>query len=197
MAGLETAASVIAVLELSAKVSSLCFHYYSAVKNAKSDIERLLEELDQLKANLEGAQQLLDSPNGARLKTSQQLCDGLSSCSSQLIKLQRELEKKLRSGTTQKIMIRLGRSSLKWPFEHKEVDKILESLRGCRDMLTAALTVDQTMEVLRISQELVLSKLPIVKHAIFDSYADEHDARCHPETRVDLRREVIRWADDP
>jgi len=51
--------------------------------------------------------------------------------------------------------------------------------------------------ILNISQKLVLSKLPIAKEAAFDSHADEHDARCHPETRVALRQEIITWAEDP
>jgi len=53
------------------------------------------------------------------------------------------------------------------------------------------------MNVLGISQKLVLSKLPIAKGAAFDSHADEHNAQCHPETRVALRQDIMRWADDP
>ncbi|KEZ41880.1 hypothetical protein SAPIO_CDS6697 [Scedosporium apiospermum] len=64
-------------------------------------------------------------------------------------------------------------------------------------MLSAALTIDLAMNVLDISQKLVLSKLPIAKDAAFDSHADEHNAQCHPETRVALRQDIMRWADDP
>jgi hypothetical protein len=52
-------------------------------------------------------------------------------------------------------------------------------------------------QVLDISQTLVLSKIPIAKDAAFDSHADEHDARCHPKTRVAIRQEIIRWTEDP
>jgi hypothetical protein len=48
-----------------------------------------------------------------------------------------------------------------------------------------------------ISKDLVLSKLPVARDASFDSYADEHDARCHPKTRVALLQEVKKWARDP
>ncbi|CAP61990.1 uncharacterized protein PODANS_5_1230 [Podospora anserina S mat+] len=41
------------------------------------------------------------------------------------------------------------------------------------------------------------SKLPIVNGATFDSHTDEHDARCHPDTRVGLQRDIMAWADDP
>lgn len=95
MEGLGIAANVIAVIELSAKVASLCLEYSRAVRRAKSDIQRLLHELSTLKVTLEGARQLLESPNGGRLQTSQRLRDGLSGCSSQLTKLETKLEAKL------------------------------------------------------------------------------------------------------
>lgn len=80
MEGLGIAANVIAVIELSAKVASLCLEYSRDVKRAKSDIQRLLRELGTLKVALEGARQFLESPNGRRLQTLQRLRDGLSGC---------------------------------------------------------------------------------------------------------------------
>ena len=43
----------------------------------------------------------------------------------------------------------------------------------------------------------VLSKLPTANDAAFDSYADEHDARCHPETRTELLKDIDEWARNP
>ncbi|KAK2926405.1 hypothetical protein FoTM2_013271 [Fusarium oxysporum f. sp. vasinfectum] len=197
MDGLGSAASVIAVIDLSAKVASLCFQYYSAVNNAKTDIERLHGELDRLETILEGARQLLESPNGWCLQSSQRLRDGLSGCSSELITLETKLEKKLNPGTTRKVMSRFGVRALKWPFESNDVDGIIWTLEQYRDTLSSALTIDQTAQVLDIGQTLVLSKLPTTRDAAFDSHADEHDARCHPETRVALRQDIMRWAEDP
>lgn len=48
-----------------------------------------------------------------------------------------------------------------------------------------------------MSQKIDLSKLPTAESAAFDSYADELDARCHPETRVELRQQIEEWADNP
>ncbi|KAK4220684.1 hypothetical protein QBC38DRAFT_493706 [Podospora fimiseda] len=48
MDGLGAAASVIAVIELTAKLISLCLEYSSAVKNARSDIERLRNHTERL-----------------------------------------------------------------------------------------------------------------------------------------------------
>ncbi|KAF2183679.1 hypothetical protein K469DRAFT_634847 [Zopfia rhizophila CBS 207.26] len=197
MEGLGATASVIAVINLSAKVALLCFRYSTAVKNAKPDIERLQEEINRLKTTLEGLRQLLKSTNGPRLQTSQLLREGLSGCSSQLTKLETKLEKKLNPGGTREIMGRIGIRALKWPFESKEVDGIVKTLERYRDALSAGLTIDQTAQILDISQKIDLSKFPIAKDAAFDSHAHEHDARCHPKTRVRLCEDIMRWAEDP
>jgi hypothetical protein len=144
MDGVASAASVIGVIELSAKVTSLCFQYLNEVKNAKSDIERLLGELDSLKIVLEDARQLLQCSNGTRLQTSQRLRNGLNGCSSQLTELQTKLEKKLNTGVARRTMGCLGICALKWPFESKGVNGIMTILERHRDILSAALTIDQT-----------------------------------------------------
>ncbi|KAK3947589.1 hypothetical protein QBC32DRAFT_318671 [Pseudoneurospora amorphoporcata] len=60
----------------------------------------------------------------------------------------------------------------------------LEVLRGQRSLL------------LDIHQELVLSKLHIVKTAAFDHFDRNSEPECHPETRATLLRDM-RWVWDP
>src|SRR5579862_3364982 len=48
-------------------------------------------------------------------------------------------------------------------------------------------------DVINIPGEL----LPTAKDATFDSRAEEHNARCHPDTRIELLHEIAKWADDP
>lgn len=136
-----SAASIIAVLDLSVKVASLCFQYSQAVKNARPDIERLCGELDALKTTLEAARELLQSPNGTLLRTSQRLRDGLDGSSSQLTELQTKLEEKVKIGTTRKVMRRV--QALKWPFESKDINGIIATLARYQKTLSFALTVDQ------------------------------------------------------
>ncbi|KAK4148501.1 vegetative incompatibility protein HET-E-1 [Chaetomidium leptoderma] len=197
MEAVGSAASIIAVIELSAKVASLCFQYSSAVKNARSDVERLQGELERLTTTLQGAQRLLESPNGKRLQTSQGLRNGLIDCSSQLSELQSRLEKKLNPGSARKAMSRIGFRALKWPFESKEIDDIIKNLERYRDTLSVSLAVDGVTQVLDVGQTFVLSKLPTANDAAFDSHADEHDARCHPRTRTGLLESITKWADNP
>lgn len=144
MDGLSAAASVIAVIQISGTIASLCSQYLKGAKNAKSDIERLQGELSNLKTVLEGAQELLVGPNGARLQTSQLLYDGLRGCFSQLTDLETKLGKKLNTGKMRKVMSQFGLRALKWPFESKDVDGIIQSLKRHRDTLSMGLNIDQT-----------------------------------------------------
>jgi hypothetical protein len=95
-----------------------------------------------LETTLQGAQRLLESPNGKKLQTSQGLGNGLTDCFSQLSELQSRLEKKLNPGSARKAMSRIGFRALKWPFESKEIDRIIENLEQYRDTLSAGLAVD-------------------------------------------------------
>lgn len=143
MEGLAAAASVIAVVELAAKVASLCLEYASAVKNARADIERLRKHTDSLKTTVEGAQKLLQGPHGARLETSQKLCNALDDTQSQLGDIVAKLETKLHTGFKAKAMRALGRRALQWPFESKDVDKIIANLQRDQASFSAALQIDQ------------------------------------------------------
>jgi hypothetical protein len=134
------ATSVIAVIELSTTVASLCFEYYTNVKNARDDITRLQREAESLKVALKQVKSLLDGPNGAKLEVSRSLRNGVDDCSSQLA----DLETKLETGRKHKVMRRFGVRALKWPFKNEEVEGIVKNLGRCREMISLGLQVDQT-----------------------------------------------------
>ncbi|KAH7243776.1 WD40-repeat-containing domain protein [Fusarium solani] len=200
-------ASLIAVVHSSAKVASLCFHYYRDTKNAKDDIDRLQREATNLKKASESVQLLLKGPNGAKLEASQELMVAVKDSLSQL----RELEQVLSPGTTRKAMSRLGLWALKWPFQNKDIEKIAQGLGRCTLAISLGLQVDNTAVLLKIDQNLlhidkklldidqkaVLDRLPAVVEASFDSRAEEHNPICLYGTRVDLLRQISEWADDP
>jgi hypothetical protein len=143
MEGLGAAASVIAVVELAAKVGSLCLEYSSAVKSARSDIERLRKHTESMKITVDGARKLLQGPHGARLETSQKLHEALADTYSQLDDIATKLEAKLHTGCTAKVMRRVGLRALKWPFESKDVDKLIASLQRDQASFAAAIQIDQ------------------------------------------------------
>jgi hypothetical protein len=147
MDGLSAAASVIAVIQISEDVVSLCSQYLKAVKNAKPDIVRLQGELSSLKPVLEGAQKLLEGSNAARLETSRPLLDGLRGCYSQLKDLETKLKDYLKTEDKGKGMRLFGLRALKWPFKSKKVDNVIQTLSKFRDTLFISLNIDQTYVV--------------------------------------------------
>lgn len=53
------------------------------------------------------------------------------------------------------------------------------------------------MDIHSIQSDEILSKLPVVQGASFDSHANEHEPQCHPDTRVKILREIEKWAQEP
>ena len=140
MEGLGAAANVIAVVDLCAKVASFCYQYSLAVKDAKNDITRLQGEVKSLRDMLGEVQQLLDGPNSVELSASQKLLEALKDGFSQL----KTLDERLNPGKVRKAMSRTGVRALKWPFESKEVDKVINGLEKCKQTVSLALQIDQT-----------------------------------------------------
>jgi hypothetical protein len=141
MEGLSGTASVIAVVDLSAKVASLCFQYLVAVKDAKEYIKRLQGEVNSIKHVLGGVKQLLDGlDNKMRLLATQKLSDSLEDCFLQLEAVQKRLE----PGKARKAMSQFGVRALKWPFRSKEMEKIIHGLERHKQTFSSALQVDQT-----------------------------------------------------
>ena len=64
------AASALAVIELSAKVATLCLQYSNDVKGARDDIARLQKEITNLQALSESVKGLLDGPHKGTIITS-------------------------------------------------------------------------------------------------------------------------------
>ena len=48
----------------------------------------------------------------------------------------------------------------------------------------------------RLDAKFDIAKLPFAEGAPYDSFTDQLDARCHEETRLDLRRTIQAWAED-
>jgi hypothetical protein len=140
MDGLSGAASVIAVIDISAKITSICYQYSVAVKEAKDDIERVQRKVSDITHILEKLRQLLDSQDKTRLSSTHGLLDSLRQCLQDL----EDVKAKLEPGKSRKTMSRFGFRALKWPFTSKQVDKIVSTLEGYQQTFMLALQVDQT-----------------------------------------------------
>ncbi|KAL8366653.1 hypothetical protein RB595_010492 [Gaeumannomyces hyphopodioides] len=140
MKALEATASAIAVVELAAKVGALCLRYFRDVKKAKNDIDRFRQQTKALKTIAESTQRLLRGPDGFRLETAQKLHSALKNARSQLDSIYTKLEKKLDTGRMGRVKKRFGLFA--WPFESKDVEKIISGLRYERNVISAALQMD-------------------------------------------------------
>ncbi|KAI8663500.1 hypothetical protein NCS57_00951200 [Fusarium keratoplasticum] len=143
------AASVIAIIDLSTKVTKLCSDYYTAVRSARDDITRLQSQLGNLDECLQGAQRLLNDPNSQSLTTSQKLKDSVDGCTSELVQMQNRLD----PGKARKAMRRFGLRALRWPFDSKEVSGIISSLERYSQTIIWCLQIDQTTILLDIQQK--------------------------------------------
>ncbi|KAH7122204.1 hypothetical protein B0J13DRAFT_612415 [Dactylonectria estremocensis] len=200
MEAVGVAANVIAVVDISIKVASLCVQYAKDVKNAAADIERLKNEVANLEGVAKAVQKLLNNSNSAKLNESQELKNNLDDTRSRL----ETLHLRLTPRTSRKAMSKIGLRALKWPFQSKEVDDLVETLRRYAETIDRTLQVAQTGLILHIDETLlsidqktVLSRLPVAMGASFDSSAEEHNPICLRDTRVNLLRHIHEWALDP
>ena len=133
-------ASVVALVETSLKIVSLCAEYYSHVKNAKNEVDRFSREVEAFINILENLDKLAQNPGTTRLFATRSLNENIKRC---LIDLE-HLQKKLEPGKGRKTMSRYGIRALKWPFENKELEKNIGVLERYKSTFTAALNTDQT-----------------------------------------------------
>lgn len=135
---MDSAASVIAVIQLVDRVIRLCGEYAIAVKDAYKDIERLSKEMKNTKDILEKVSDLLRGPDGTKLVASQSLKEAVTGYISEL----EGIEGKLRPGKRQKAMSRVGLRALMWPLKKKEIESVMGNLERYKQLVIGALQVD-------------------------------------------------------
>ncbi|RPB18114.1 hypothetical protein L211DRAFT_752050, partial [Terfezia boudieri ATCC MYA-4762] len=190
---LSGAASVIAVVQVAGQVWSLCWKYYSDAKNAKSDIERLMGNVLALQNLFQHVQALAKGPGAAKLVASKELIERTALELEQEFK---ELRKILESGKRQGIL-KSFRRRLRWPLQKEDVDKIFQLLERHKTTLITAMNCDQMYEADSQEQQKCLSRLPNAEGAAYNHRLWEYEDRCLPDTRVDLRQQIMDWFENP
>ncbi|KAG7435661.1 Neutral trehalase [Fusarium oxysporum f. sp. raphani] len=150
MDGLGIVANIAAVLDLSAKVATLCFQYSTTVASARGDIKRLQSHVNGLAVALRAGKQLVEGPNSRPLVASRELAASLQVCTDEL----RRVHNKLDPGTGHEAMHRFGLRALKWPFNSKELEGIITNLERHEKTILLGLQIDQTNLLLRISERI-------------------------------------------
>lgn len=143
MDGLSTAASVIAVLQLTEEVIRICYGYAMTAKDARKDIRALVDELESLQDVLSGIQSLSEKPEAhtslPTLGTLVQPGSTLTQCSKCLDELKVKLESTQNPGTTNQIKTILG-----WPFKRKDIFRTIDLIKSYKSTLILAISTDQT-----------------------------------------------------
>jgi hypothetical protein len=149
---LSVTASIIAVLQATNTVISICYDYSSAIKNSPWELTRVTEETKNLRSVLETLEQLSKKAESAdptaksQLPALRLLCESdtspLAAC---LLELE-ALEKKLappnwsrQSGSKKRALVQ----ALGWPLREGDTKKILGNIERVKATLNLAITADQ------------------------------------------------------
>ena len=135
---------MISVVDISAKVASLCLQYSDEVKHAEGDIERLHRKVNDTKSILEKLQQLVEKQDNLQLFSTPALLNSLQRCFQELTELEATLQAKLEPGRNHKAMQRFGLQVIEWPLTNTEVQKTVQNLENYGSNFSHALQVNQT-----------------------------------------------------
>ncbi|KAL4910827.1 hypothetical protein BDW74DRAFT_172288 [Aspergillus multicolor] len=193
---METAASAIAVIQISTAIISACNKYLRDVRHAAEDIQKLK---DGIGACFQIVQKLRELAEKTKDDDLEALRAPRSLIENSEVAL-RELETRLK-GKSSNPMRRIGLRALKWPFAKDEVDEVLQRVSERKSTLSMALLLDNfsqslatTQSINRIEQIRYLEKLPRAVDAAFDSRSQEHEAQCLPGTRTEALQKLVAWS---
>ena len=144
MDGLNSAACVIAVVQIISQVYEVCRTYYIQVKDARKDIKRLRGEVTVLQDILISVADLADNDETCRRSTLAPLNKSgghLQQCRADLSALLIKLESRLGHEKMRKFGIR----AMKWPCDSEDVDKSILALEQYRDIFALALITDHML----------------------------------------------------
>ncbi|KAL8966803.1 MAG: hypothetical protein Q9197_005783 [Variospora fuerteventurae] len=193
--------TAIAIGQVSAKVVSIIWKYYSDVKDAESNITFLANEIQDFRNVVQSLQDLLQRSSKVSVSAA------LETTITQALTDINSLETKLDPGTRAKAMRRLGKRALKWPFTKKEVDEWVVRFQRFKATVNLALNTDQTSLILDVDENITqmkqhhdvidrdqrLAKLPFAADASFNSYHRQYEAHCIENTRVKLLQDLQTW----
>lgn len=133
--------TAIAVGEVSTKVLSIIWKYYSDVKDAKDDIEYLANEIKDLQNVLENVRKLLEDRSIAeRMPISLPMLE-----TTKQLKLDMEaLGTRLDRSKGTRTMHRVGLRALKWSLKKQQVNEFVTKLQRYKATLNLAFVADQT-----------------------------------------------------
>lgn len=140
---------VIACLQITNTVLSVCYYYNAALQGASWELSRIQKEMEDLRTVLQALEPVANatvSSNQAQLPTLALLCTPqgpLETCLKEIGRLQEKLkppEWTKNHGRKRTALVQ----SLRWPLKEAETIKILETISRIKETLQLALGTDHT-----------------------------------------------------
>ena len=142
-------ASVITVIQVTARVVSVCYDYQSGIRHYPKDIVKITHELQGLRNVLERLADLVQSEDDSTLVALPAL-DSLNGSGGPLEVCEGELKQlEVKLAPARGRLKQVGRAIM-WPLTEKDVQKTLAILARQRGLFQLALTADQTTMTLAI-----------------------------------------------
>lgn len=133
-------ASIIGIIQLASKVTTLGYGYIGSVKRASEDVEKLMAEILSLSNVLVALKEFMDHQisSGSESKALQTLDGALRGCTLELERL--ELNLKSLTGMRKRLRRMVG--SLQWPFKESETLQIMTHIERHKNIFILALSTD-------------------------------------------------------
>ncbi|KAI9817415.1 MAG: hypothetical protein M1827_001024 [Pycnora praestabilis] len=140
MDGLSGAASIIAVVEIALQVTSACQEYYNSARDSRKSIRALSDGVTSLSDVLLNLEAIIESPGGEKLAMTGTLTKPngpLQACYQDLEAILKKLD--IKPGKLYAV-----RKKLTWPFEEKDVSKLVANVERHKSTIGLGLSVDNT-----------------------------------------------------
>ena len=196
---LSVTASIIAVLQATSTVISICYDFRAAIKNAPRVLTSILDEAKDLRSVLETLETLVHKANGPETWTLQHrpvfelICkpdEGpLAACLEELTKLESLLAIS-QQGARPVSIRRAFLSSLGWTLKESDAKLCLRRIERCKSTLNLAITADDATIAKKILEMTIY--LDTTAHGINENVKDllkNQGSRYDNERKQDL----LRW----
>jgi hypothetical protein len=136
MDGISAAASIIAVIQLTASVAETLKDYYEAVRDARRDIQRLYHSINSLEVVLRAIQAL-----DIRYEDFSKVLKDVNGPLQSTLYEMKSIQKKLGPSTVFNTTASKFFKSLTWPFQKGDVEKILVVIERNKSTLALAFSI--------------------------------------------------------
>ena len=179
---MDVATSAISLVTTAATICSTLRKYGSNVKDARSDINVLYNEIAALQNVLEKTVQLVNNPNASKFSTLALLNENdgpAEKCATRLVEIQSKLHPQGMSKT--------GWRALSWPFKSAKVKETVGELERYKSAFMLALSADQATMTVSIDSGIISLREDFAMARLDDAEEKKRD-----KLEV-VRREAIGW----